>query len=448
MTYKHALVAAAFALCCASPGWAQDATRGALIQQLINEGAQVRDTSSGTIVTPPSSLSRPEDAGVRAHTNVKFLVPAMLPGTAPAAPPNAPPFPGFYYETPSSLACGYNLVTPASGCNPNTFQTNAAGGGRAIAIVDAFNDPTVRSDLAAYSAQFGLPPITASNFQIWYCGSTAASCNQTTPPANNSGWSVEIALDVEMAHALAPSATIYLVEAASSLNLDLYAAVQKASQLVAAAGGGEVSMSWGGNETSNETSHDSNFQTPGVVYFAASGDSPGTIYPAVSSYVVCVGGTSFSRDASGTLIGQATWDDGGGGPSQYIARPSYQPASIGSQRGCPDIGADANPETGVWVYCTASTCGRGAVSGNWYVVGGTSVASPSAAAIVNNAGSFMASTTAELTRVYEELARPLIHDAHWYDVTQGYCGPYAGYWAARGYDFCTGVGAPKTKAGK
>jgi len=452
MKIRHAHVIAAFALCCANPALAQSTARSALIQQFVNQGAQIRDAANGTILTPASSLSRPEDLGLRAHTNIKIFVPAVLP-SGPVTPKNTPPYSGYYFETPASLACGYDLVTPASGCNTDTFTTNDTGGSKAIGIVDAYNDPTVRADLTAYSTKFGLPAITTSNFIIWYCGTTVASCNQTTAPANNSGWSGEIALDVEMAHALAPSATIYLVEAASNSLANLMVAEDKASALVAAAGGGEVSNSWATSEFSTETSYDTNFTTSTVVYFAASGDAPGTVYPCVSTYVVCVGGISFSRNSSGSLIGLATWDEAGGGSSTYISRPSYQPSSVGSQRGVPDISADANPETGVWVYCSATACG----SGPWWIFGGTSVATPSVAAIINKAGSFKANTAAELTLVYTDLASSSAYAADWYDVKQGYCGPgvgnsdaseYVSIWAATGYDFCSGVGAPYTTGGK
>jgi len=450
MTLKHAYALVAFALCCANPAWAQDTARSALIQHFANEGARIRDAANGTVITPASSLSHPEDVGLRAHTHTKIFVPAALP-SGRVGPNNSPPYSGYFFETPASLACVYNLVTPTNGCNPNTVITNATGGSRAVAIVDAYNNPTVRTDLAAYSAQFGLPAITTSNFIVWYC-SARSGCQQTVPPSNNSGWALEISLDVEMVHALAPSATIYLVEAASNSNADLLAAVSKASALVG--GGGEVSMSWGESEFSTESSYDTAFATNNVVYFASSGDSPGTIWPAVSSKVVCVGGTSVSRNSTGAFIGHSTWDEAGGGPSTYISLPPYQPSGIGSQRGCPDLSADANPATGVWVYCSASSCGG---SGSWWIVGGTSVASPTWAAIVNNAGSFRANTAAELTMIYDGLAEPSAYAARWYDVTQGYCGPgvgnsgastYVSIWAAPGYDFCTGVGAPNTTKGK
>lgn len=437
MRIGHVYVLAAFALCGVNPALAQDTARNtarsAVIQQFINEGAQVQDRADGTLITPASSISRPEDVGSRAHTNTKIFVP--IAGFSPQAvnPLNAPPFAGYFYETPSSLACVYKLVAVASGCNPNTFHTNATGGSKAVAIVDAYHAPNVRTDLNAYSTQFGLPATTTANFVIWYCNST--SCNQTTPPAGNTGWAQEITLDVEMVHALAPSAKIFLVEAKTNAYADLYVAVNKASALVAAAGGGQVSMSWGGPEFSGESAGDSHFATSKVVYFSSSGDSPGTLWPSVSSKVVSVGGTSVSRNpVTGAFIGESAWWDAGGGPSKYILRPAYQPASLGSKRASPDVSAVANPSTGVWVRYV----------GAWYIFGGTSVASPVMAAIVNNSGQFKLTTAAELTMVYAGLG-----DAtKWFDVKQGICGPYTGYWAKAGYDYCGGVGAPRGKLGK
>jgi subtilase family serine protease len=97
---------------------------------------------------------------------------------------------------------------------------------------------------------------------------------------------------------------------------------------------------------------------------------------------------------------------------------------------------DANPITGVWVFVSGQ--------GGWYIVGGTSVASPSLAGIVNSTGSFAASSNAELTTLYGNLGV----GADLRDITTGYCGPYAGYSAVKGWDFCTGVGVDKGKNGK
>jgi kumamolisin len=122
---------------------------------------------------------------------------------------------------------------------------NPSGGARAIAIVDAYHYPTAMHDLQVFSAQFGLPAPTSTNFQVIY-----ASGRQ---PQVNAQWNVEAALDIEWAHAMAPNAKIYLVEAASSTYADLLNAVLVANSLLQSTSGGEVSMSWEGNEFSSET---------------------------------------------------------------------------------------------------------------------------------------------------------------------------------------------------
>jgi subtilase family serine protease len=301
------------------------------------------------------------------------------------------------------------------------------GGSKAIAVIDAYDDPNAASDIAVFATEFGLP---TPNFQKVY-----ASGSQ---PSGNSDWELEESLDIEWAFAMAPRAKIYLVEAASSSFSDLFTAIQKASSLVSAVGGGEVSMSWGGSEFSSETSYDSYFATSGIVYFASAGDSPGTIWPSVSPNVVAAGGTTIRRNPStGAFIQEVAWPDGGGGVSSYEARPSYQSDISGfggSYRGVPDISSVADPYTGLYVYDSGN--------GGWYIVGGTSAAAPTLAGIVNAAGHFATSTNAELTTVYENMAKDFT------DITWGMCGLSMGDSAVKGWDFCTGVGSPKGYTGK
>ena len=128
-------------------------------------------------------------------------------------------------------------------------------------------------------------------------------------------------MDIEWAHAIAPNAKIYLVEAASDSNADLMYAVKVASAI---SGVKEISMSWGGSETKTEANYDSYFQTSGIVYVSSSGDtSAETEYPAVSPYVVAAGGTTLNRDSSGNFLSETAWSDTGCGPSTYESRPSY-----------------------------------------------------------------------------------------------------------------------------
>jgi len=388
------------------------------------------------VIVPSSSIEKPEDVGKRAHTNVRWLSNGSFEGSISpqvAFGHEAPP-PGQgdqVGEYPASLGCVYNLVSPrVPGCNFYTASVNPTGGSKAIAIVDAYDAPNAASDLAYFSSWFGLPVPSSSTFQVVYASGTE--------PAYDAGWEVEESLDVQWAHAMAPNAKIYLVEAASNSFSDLYYAVSVASTLVAAAGGGEVSMSWGASEFSGEDSYDSYFQTSGVVYFAATGDAPGTSYPSASPYVVAVGGTSVGRNpATGLFRHETSWSEAGGGLSPYVSRPSYQNSIVGivgPSRGVPDVSAIANPETPVWVYISDQ--------GGWGTVGGTSVATPVMAGIVNSAGSFSKSTLKELQKIYNPL------NIYFFDITQGYCGPYAIYVPGPGWDFCTGKGSPRTKLGK
>lgn len=198
-----------------------------------------------------------------------------------------PPFRGLFYQTPASIACIYYLQPQVEGCNPNVVSSNPSGGARAIAVVDAFDDPNAYADLQYFSAQFGLAAITPSTFQVVFAphgDGAPGSCTgaATRPPsAKPTGWDIEESLDIEWAHAMAPSATLYLVEAQSNSFRDLNCAVTIASNLVSAAGGGEVSMSWGSGEFPAETTMDPLFTTPNVVYFASAGDGPGVSYPVL-----------------------------------------------------------------------------------------------------------------------------------------------------------------------
>ena len=199
-------------------------------------------------------------------------------------------------------------------------------------------------------------------------------------------------------------------------------------------------MSWGGSEFSSETSYDSHFNHTGVVYFAASGDSGGkTIWPGVSPNAVSAGGTTLNLSSTGAFISETGWSGSGGGASKYEGRPSYQDviqSTVGSKPGAPDFSFDADPYTGVSVYDTTSCQG---MSG-WMVFGGTSVSTPSLAGIVNSAGSFSASTNAELTTIYGGLG-----SSNFRDITSGTAGSFS---AGTGWDFVTGVGSNLGNSGK
>jgi kumamolisin len=385
----------------------------------------------GHVMIPKSSIAEPGDAGINAHTHLRLFVPPSGMNFGSSVQPNElPPFLGLFFETPASLGCVYHLVHhEVHGCNPDvtTENPNVGKGSGAIALIEAFHDPTAAADLATFSAQFGLPPADL----------TVVFAQGTQPAIDPSGGGeIETSLDIEWAHAMAPNAKLFLVEAANLRITNLFSAVQLGASLVAGTGGGEVSMSFGGGEFAQETIFDPIFTTPNVVFFASAGDSPGAEYPSASPNVVSAGGTTISRDPNtGTFLLENTWQDTGGGPSQVEPRPSFQDDVqfiVGNSRGTPDLSFDANPNTGVWVFDSNPVFGTG-----WFVVGGTSVSAPALAGIVNAAGSFRESSQAENSEIYKHM----FHGG-FRDIFYGTCGLNIGTFAQFGYDACTGVGVP------
>jgi subtilase family serine protease len=252
-----------------------------------------------------------------------------------------------------------------------------------------------------------------------------------------------MALDTQIAHAMAPKAKIYVVECAGACasNQEILNTEKKASELVAAAGGGEVSNSWSwAGEFSGETQYDMYFRHKSVVYFVSAGDSPGVEYPGTSPNVVSAGGTTINRNGSGYFTSESAWSSSGGGPSQYELRPAYQDIVkkiVGSYRGTPDVSFEANPNTGPAVLDTYGY-------GGWVQVGGTSVSAPALAGIFNGGGHFYQSTPDELTAIYKEYGNPTEYKEWFRNITIG----NNAYQCKKGYTFCAGVGTPLTFKGK
>jgi subtilase family serine protease len=313
------------------------------------------------------------------------------------------------------------------------------GAGQTIALVDAYDDPNAESDLAVFSQQFKLPVASTSNGFFRKVYATGHK------PAANANWSVEISLDVEWAHAIAPKATIILVEAASNNLSDLLKGVDVAVRN----GATVVSMSWDSGEFSGERNSDNHFVTNGVTFLAASGDSgTGVTYPAASPDVIGVGGTSLTLDSNGNYLSETAWSGSGGGLSAYEHQPLYQaqfgiPDDSRGVRGVPDVSYNANPGTGYAVYDSVATSG----ASGWFQIGGTSAATPqwaAAIAIANSTrvGLRKANLSSADTALYS-LAKPNLN-SDFHLVTQGEngsCGAICDGLA--GYDFVTGLGTPR-----
>ncbi len=374
-------------------------------------------------------------AAAAAHTH-----PIGMARTMNAEPSVAPsPTAGQLGLRPQDLHTAYGLPTES----PST-QT--------IALVDAYNDPHAEADLASYDTEFGLPKCTKSNGcfeQVNQQGQASPLPYPLTSEALNlerkrceegneeacelveevEGWSVEISLDIETAHATCQNCHIALVEADSTEYEDLEAAENTAAHLPAE----EISNSWGGPEciTGHGCAVESTaFDHPGTVITVAAGDygyknwlieapeEHSTDFPSSLPQVVAVGGTRLSPlGTSGEWTGESVWNDGGesagrkdghgaggGGCSTQFSAQSWQRAvadwaqvGCGNNRAVADISADADPYSGVAVYDSSEECetpyeeqSKGKkvehVLLDWCTIGGTSLASPLVAATFALAG--------------------------------------------------------------
>jgi subtilase family serine protease len=378
------------------------------------------------------------------------------------------------YYSPSEISQMYNA----------TWLHNAGynGTGVQIAIVDAYGDPYIQQELQNFSAEFGLP---------FYSGTLNIIPVGPYNPENGiyTGWNVEVALDVEWAHAMAPNATINLYVAADSGNylLDavLNATLGSNGRAYHVYHNSIISMSWAEPENDWASSTpvdpvyglnypwlDQVFQMDaalGITAFGSSGDwgaydqtygqtSPygGAAYPSTDPYVTGVGGTSLYMNttsgyyqwpyanATGTYGNETAWSwnnyyewGTGGGWSTLFGQPSWQdgPGVLDNgQRGNPDVAWDADPQTGVLVSIFTG------FSYEYYIIGGTSVGSPcwagSMALIDQRAGSPLGFIN---PAIYSILNNPTEYSKAFHDITVGNNNPDS---ATAGWDPLTGVGSP------
>jgi subtilase family serine protease len=296
-----------------------------------------------------------------------------LAAPAVAAAGSGGPFAHTYLHVrPNVSATPYGL-SPATIKAVYGFSTSAtAGAGKTIAIVDAYDDPTAEADLGVFSGQYALPACTTANG----CFSKVNQTGGNSYPRKDAGWALEIALDIEWAHAIAPGAHILLVEASSNSFTNLLAAEDYAR-----AHATYVSNSWGASEFSGETGYDSHFVRPanGAVFVSSGDNGTPAEYPSSSPNVISVGGTTLHFSGN-TFSSETGWSGSGGGCSVYEAKPSGQTSTgsvnCGTKRATPDISLDADPNSGVSVYDSTRYQGLQ----GWWQVGGTSASSPMIAA--------------------------------------------------------------------
>jgi subtilase family serine protease len=322
-----------------------------------------------------------------------FAAPTYVVGSAPYALPVLAASPQQIIPIVGALP---QQLESAYGINQVFFgKIKGTGAGQTVAIVDAYDNPGFKntsdasfatSTLGVYDNIFGLPdPPSFTKFN--------ESGQQSPLPKANAGWGVEIALDIETVHLMAPAASIDLVEATTNSSNDLFAAEQTAATLP---GVSVVTNSWGGHEFTNLLPFDSILTQPGVTFLASSGDygasattpggfysGGGASYPATSPNIVAVGGTSLYLNSANAWSGETGWSYGsdayagqiasGGGISAIEGEPFYQQSvQSTNQRTVPDVAADADPTTGLAEYDPTDF---GAAT-PFATIGGTSLASP------------------------------------------------------------------------
>ncbi len=369
--------------------------------------------------------------------------------------------------TPAELRAAYGinqiaLTAPGGGTIAGT------GAGQTIAIVEEGVDPTLASDLATFDSYFGIP--APPGFQI---------VNQNGSTTQNLSIVGEASLDVEWAHAMAPGASIVVVNSAydpydSAISFqNLMTAMQQAAQI---SGVSVVSLSYGLPESSvasmgvSQSAIDATLNVPGVTFVVAAGDSgiyasgtysPVADYPASSPNVLAVGGTSVTIPTSGAYpgtgpSGEVAWGSGttsgiygggGGGLSSVEPQPSWQAGVVplaldpAGARALPDVSIDSGSAQQYDVF--TSTLAGSSVSSNavgWLGDAGTSAAAPIWAGLIAIAdqgrallgASPLSGSTQTLPAIYS------LPSSDFHDIVNGNNGAPAG----PGYDLATGLGTP------
>ncbi|HXB14566.1 MAG TPA: PKD domain-containing protein [Solirubrobacteraceae bacterium] len=412
---------------------------GALLCALALFTAPAFGASGYARVRPACGTPGPDEATCFALVRVR--VPA-----SEAAEPGVRPLAARPAAAPEGPAGG---LTPADLASAYGFDPSASGTGQTIGIVDAFDDPNIEGDLEKFDTEYGLPACTTTNGCLKKVGQNGSASE--LPAADTKGWSVEISLDVEMAHSACQKCHILLVEAENAQRLTLARAAKKAEEL----GATIVSNSYGAPELSSEPSaaETAPYNDPGVVVAAATGDfgydwwdgplpdpeSPNV--PASLPSVVSVGGTTLSLNAKAERTSEKVWNGNGplderefeegvtgGGCSKYFtAQPWQQDVAGFSATGCgtkrlsADVAADADPFTGLDIF-DSYDCGGPCEPVNkglhWFTIGGTSLSTPLISGLYGLAGGAQGVSYPALI-LYSHLG-----DSSLFDVTQGgngYC---------------------------
>ncbi len=311
--------------------------------------------------------------------------------------------------------------------------------GATIAIVDAFGYKNAEADLKAYRKQYNLGDCTIASGCLTIINQDGNASPLPADPSSSDDWTLETALDLDMASAACPKCKLLLVQANTDQDDGLFIA-----QAAAASHGATViSNSWGGAETAADpaTANEHYFDLPNVGIFVASGDSgynnggQGPDYPSTSAHVTAVGGTKLTKATGGRGWKEVAWAytafGGGGGSSCSlgIPKPAYQGTTSCNFRAASDVSANADSASGPAIY--------NAANGGWTSVGGTSAASPLVAGIYALTG-----------HGKEAPGFAYANKAAYNDITSGKNGTCGNVLcnSGTGWDGPTGMGSPNGKA--
>ena len=343
------------------------------------------------------------------------------------------------------------------GCfNPQTIRAaygiqavldqGITGKGRTIVIIGAFDDPKLNADLATFDTAFGLPQITVTPLQPFGVPPTPTTKVQVN-------FSVEIAIDVEWAHAIAPDAAIVLVESKSEKDADLVAATMYAVDNnlgdVITQSFGEAEMCATPAVLAQQRAVFQKAGDLGITVFASSGDKgagrqacndPNSLVfsvstPASDPDVTAVGGTHLVAGAGGTYESESAWSSSGGGFSTLYRRPGYQAPlqkDNNKARGVPDVAYAAEFYVAWWM-------GRGAV------VAGTSAGAPQWAGIIALVDQAAGRRLGAINKSLYHIGKSDAYSSAFNDITSG-ANTFAGanvFEAKPGWDAVTGLGTPK-----
>jgi hypothetical protein len=318
------------------------------------------------------------------------------------------------------------------------------GKGQTIAIVDAYDDPDIASDTETFSQQYGLPGVCGSGGTPGHCFTLDVE-QQSASAGDNADWALETSLDVQWAHALAPDATIKLIEASGQDFASLFRGVATATAAHPAA----VSMSWGwsSGEFSDETYYDHFCAVSATICVVSAGDRghPGS-YPAYNPAALAVGGTTLNLTDSGAVISEQDWSQSGGGRSWVEPEPAYQDKVQSSgQREMPDVAFDADLNTGVPVYDSIPDNGQS----GWFEVGGTSVGAPSWSGILADVDQLRAASAQPPLTAAGYAAQRAVYSLPSSVLAPVTTGPDNGFCPVgctptTGYDEITGLGSPRS----